>query len=341
MADKIFQTSTKIHKYSALIFIFALTIAIISFIYLVFSHSHNNVGFMIFFVSSIFILLLIASLKYSISKLQLLLREEEDEIYVLEKRNAQMSKALGKLEEVEKIKKNFLLMASHQMRSPLVAIQSVIKVIVSGAATGDEESVRSLLQQAYIRSEDMLDLVNGILDLAEAKVERPENPESIDVCSELQSVIKFLEPMSAEKSIKLSATINPDIPQAQIPKKTLIHIYSNLVENAVKYSPSNTEVKILLNKIPEGILFEVIDQGIGIPESDQDRIFKEFFRADNAKIHAKHGTGLGLAIVHSLVSNLGGEISFTSAQNQGTHFKVILPFSPLPVKPSSELTSAL
>jgi len=248
----------------------------------------------------------------------------------IEARNRQLETAVGKLEEVERLKKNFLMMASHQMRSPLVAIQSVIRVIVSGAATGNEEDTRNLLQQAYIRSEDMLEMINDILNLAEARVEIDEGTEETNAASELNNVVSLLRPVAAEQKVAIELSAAPDIPPTRIARKWLNHIFTNLVDNAVKYSMENTAVRVRLANENNMLRLDVEDSGIGIPEEDQKKLFKEFYRADNAKTLRKQGTGLGLTIVQNIVRNLGGTLSFTSKENEGTHFIVHLPFVPKP-----------
>jgi len=254
----------------------------------------------------------------------------EEKIAALEARNRLLETAIGKLEEVDRIKKNFLLMASHQMRSPLVAIQSVIKAIVSGAVAGNDEAVRSLLGQAYNRSEDMLGMVNDILNLAEAKVERDEGVEETDPAAEMNSVVAILRPVGAEKKVEIQLQADEDLPRIKIARKSLNHIFTNLVENAVKYSKDETTVKVTLAREGGGIRLEVRDQGIGIPADAREKIFKEFYRADNARMIQKQGTGLGLAIVQNIVQNFGGDISFESKENEGTKFTVLLPPEPNP-----------
>jgi len=104
------------------------------------------------------------------------------------------------------------------MRSPLVAIQSVIKVIVSGAIGGDDESVHKLLQQAYDRSEDMLGMVNDILNLAEAKVEKDEGVEQTDSAAELNAVVSLLRPAAAERKITLELNAAQGLPSYASPE---------------------------------------------------------------------------------------------------------------------------
>ncbi|MFA6449872.1 MAG: HAMP domain-containing sensor histidine kinase [bacterium] len=259
-----------------------------------------------------------------------LLEQERAARAAVEVRNRQLENTIGKLEEVERIKKNFLLMASHQMRSPLVAIQSVIRVIVSGAIGGDDESVKHLLQQAYDRSEDMLGMVNDILDLAEAKVEKDEGTEQTDAAAELNAVVSLLRPTAAERGITIETDVAAGLPMARVARKSVNHIFTNLVDNAIKYSKDNTVVRVKLVAEGDRMRIDVADQGIGIPQEAQQKIFKEFFRADNAKMLIKQGTGLGLAIVQNIVQNLGGDISFVSKENEGTTFTARVPFTPSP-----------
>jgi signal transduction histidine kinase len=266
----------------------------------------------------------------SVSELMRQLEEERSARAILETRNRQLENTIGKLEEVERIKKNFLLMASHQMRSPLVAIQSVIKVIVSGAVSGGSDSMNSLLQQAYNRSEDMLAMVNDILNLAEAKVVIDDGAETTDPSAELSSIVTLLRPVGAERNIEIELSIAPGLPSIRIARKSLNHVFTNLVENAVKYSNDGTKVNVSLAMEKNMLRLDVTDSGIGIPKADHDKIYKEFFRSDNAKMLKKQGTGLGLPVVHNIVHNFGGEISFVSKENKGTHFTVLLPPEPRP-----------
>ncbi|HOO56106.1 MAG TPA: HAMP domain-containing sensor histidine kinase [bacterium] len=264
----------------------------------------------------------------SVERMEKRISDLAEENRELSKKNKELGHVIGKLEEVEKIKKNFLLMASHQMRSPLVAIQSVMKVILSGV-TDDREKMDKLLGQAYSRSEDMLGMVNDILDLAKAKVETEEGEEEADPRKEAEFIISLLSQTAHEKGVEVRLEVEDDLPAIKISRKSLDDVINNLVDNAIIYSKENSEVKVRLGREGDSLLLVVQDSGIGIPEEDRDKIFKEFYRSDNAKMLKTHGTGLGLPIVYNIVTRFGGNIDLESKVDEGTCFRVKLPFEPV------------
>ncbi len=227
-------------------------------------------------------------------------------------------------------KKDFLLMASHQMRSPLVAIQSVLKVLETG--TIPQDAIHSLVSQAYTRSEDMLTLVNDILDLSRSDIEHKETPESVDPIREMDAVVSLLRSTAAERNITIEYDHPTSMHPVNIVRKSLNHIFTNLVDNAVKYSRDNTTIYVELALENDMMRLDVIDSGIGIPEKEQVNLFKQFFRANNAKKVRTHGTGLGLSIVKTIVNNHGGTINFDSKENKGTHFIIRMPFEPATIE---------
>ena len=108
----------------------------------------------------------------------------------------------------------------------------------------------------------------------------------------------------------------------------LKEVLSNIISNAIKYSPAGQSVRVNVTQHGNGVTVAVSDQGCGIPAAEQGKVFSMFFRAENAQRMPVSGTGLGLYLVYSLVTFLGGSISFTSEENRGTTFSIFLPLTP-------------
>lgn len=218
---------------------------------------------------------------------------------------------------------NYFLLAAHQLRSPLVSMQTVIRVLID-TGLQDREKALSIIRQMDDRCGHMIAMVNDLLSLGESG-QQDEIPEGgADAGEILADVVASLEPVAAAKSIKISLALK-DCPGVKISPVSLEHVCMNIIENAVKYGKDGGVVNIEAGADDGGFILEVQDDGIGIPEGDLEDIFREFHRADNAKRIEKQGTGLGLAIVKKIVENACGTISVKSGAGIGTTFTVRLP----------------
>jgi signal transduction histidine kinase len=147
------------------------------------------------------------------------------------------------------------------------------------------------------------------------------------MCIRDRNTIEELRAQATKKNIQLSSYISPNLPAVFMPTEQVKSIWTNLISNAIKYTPSGGSIRISLSQDDHQILGEVQDTGIGIPADAQDRLFSEFFRAKNAKDMKIPGTGLGLAIVKQIIDNAGGKIWVESQINQGASFSFLLPVS--------------
>ncbi|MFB0533647.1 MAG: ATP-binding protein [Anaerolineae bacterium] len=237
--------------------------------------------------------------------------------------NARTYKAL---EMADRAKSDFVQMVTHELRSPLSAVQSMLRVLEEGYVGPITSKQQDLIQRSKRRISFLLALVNDLLDLAAGKMEQLKGEKKEVVLNEtISKVIELVQTSAEEKGLELEVEIAAEPLVLVGIEDGLERVFMNLVSNAVKYTPAGGSVAVRAWSEDNQIKVKVSDTGIGIPEEALPRIFDEFYRAKNAKAMEKEGTGLGLAIVKDVVEQHGGQISVESAVGQGSTFSVTLP----------------
>jgi signal transduction histidine kinase len=244
--------------------------------------------------------------------------------------NAMAYQTLGHLDE---LKSKFVLMVTHELRSPVSVVRSLLRTILGGFAGKLDEQQTEIIGRALHRADYLQTLIDDLLDLAAGKSDISERErQPVHLAEAVGRVVKRFEVPAREKDIKLEWQCeegeSPIIVSAT--NEDVDRILNNLVSNAVKYTPAGGTVSVTLRRAGGYAHLKVIDTGIGIPEESQSHLFEEFFRAPNAKAQVKEGTGLGLAITKDLVTRYGGRIGVESEAGAGTTFAVILPVSRQP-----------
>lgn len=230
--------------------------------------------------------------------------------------------------EADKQKSRFFRFASHELKAPIIAVKSSIDGVVKTFSGSMDEKALNLLQRASSRSGQMLEIINELLELSRHSKIPDELPErSIIINNVLQMVIQQEKSLLEEKRMDLVLNLSAKEIVLKGREVDFERLFLNLIDNAIRYSPENSQVLVetLINE--EFFVFKVQDRGIGIAEEDQNKIFDEFFRSENAKKTVAFGTGLGLSLVKQIVENYQGEITVTSQLNQGTTITVKLPMS--------------
>ncbi|MCX6795330.1 MAG: ATP-binding protein [Candidatus Falkowbacteria bacterium] len=255
---------------------------------------------------------------------------------------------ITKEKEVDKAKTEFVSLASHQLRTPLSAINWYTEMLLAGDAGPMNEEQKKYLNEVAIGNQRMVDLVDSLLnvsrlDLGTFIVE----PEPLDAAEVSKSVIEELSPLIISKKIKVEQLYNKKLKDFNADKKLFRIIFQNLLSNAIKYTLPEGRVKVRISTALrdksfgslkmafDSLVIEVADSGIGIPENQQEKIFSKMFRADNARESETEGTGLGLYIIKSIVDHSGGSIWFKSKEGVGTTFYVAFPLSGMPKKDGS------
>ena len=231
------------------------------------------------------------------------------------------------LKRLDHAKTWFLLKASHELRSPLNSIQSIVRTLTQGFLGELPESQRQMLERIELRAQALSNSVSDLLVLAKGRAELSiAEMERINLCTLLAENVEFFHSMAEERELSLEVLCpsNLNVTVVYGRREGLQSIVSNLLSNAVKYTPKGGKVSMSLSPEEDKVVLEVSDTGIGIPESEQHRLFNEFFRAENARKLSEIGTGLGLSIVKSTVEQHGGRIEVQSAEGKGTTFRVFL-----------------
>lgn len=227
---------------------------------------------------------------------------------------------------IDRVKTEFVSLASHQLRTPLSAMKWYGEMVLSGDDGELTEKQRKHIEKIYSGNERMIELVNLLLsasrlELGSLKIDILQ----VDPVEMARDLLEELAQPIDEKRLHIIENYSGDPKNFYSDKKLLRMIMQNLLSNAVKYTNDEGSVEVTIVLTNENMTLTVKDNGLGIPLEQHDKVFSKMFRADNARLKVTDGTGLGLYIVKEAVSALSGEIGFTSKQNEGTMFTVVLP----------------
>lgn len=246
--------------------------------------------------------------------------------------------------ELDQAKSEFVSLASHQLRTPLSAINWYSEMLLDQDAGRLSKDQLEYVNEIYEGNQRMIELVDSLLNVSRLEVGKLKNePQDVSMKELAGSLEKELQTSIISKKLILTRTIAAKLPHVEADPKLLRMILQNLLSNAVKYTPEKGTVTLTMHTAtPEEIrkahlhgsdflYISVADNGYGIPKEQQDKIFQKLFRADNVRKMDVEGTGLGLYIVKEVAKKLGGTIWFESAESLGTTFYVVIP---LKTKPS-------
>ena len=235
------------------------------------------------------------------------------------------SQAVQELEDIEARQGQFIRVATHELRSPVAVAQSMVRGVLKGYAGEMTDRQRDLFGRISRRLDLLESLVNDLLDLAAGKAGAREDDIPVILNAAVGRVVLLLHPRADEKGVGLVHQACYEELIVRGTEEGIDRILVNLVDNAVKYTPSGGSVSVGLQRNGGEIHVVVTDTGIGIPERAMPRLFEEFYRAPNAKALDTVGTGLGLAIVRDLVRRYCGRIEVQSTEGHGTTFTVTFP----------------
>lgn len=245
------------------------------------------------------------------------------DITVRKQAEAEIYKALQKEKELSELKSHFITMTSHEFRTPLCTILSSADLLELYGRQWTEEKRLEHLQRIQTAVQRMTHLLDDVLLLGQAEAGKLEfKPSPLDLDKFCGDLVTELQ-LSTGSKHTIAFVKRGQCTTARMDEKLLRHIFSNLLSNAIKYSLTNSTVHFEVNCHDGEAKFRIRDQGLGIPEDDQQRLFETFYRAKNVSTIA--GTGLGLAIVKKSVDLHGGHITVESQVGVGTTFTVTLP----------------
>ena len=234
-------------------------------------------------------------------------------------------------ERVEAIRRDFVANVSHELKTPIGALNLLAEAV--GEAKDDPEAVVRFSARMHLESERLTRLVQQIIDLSRLQNDtRSEEAATIKVDELVSEACEHSATDAEAKEITLAAQVQPDL--AVHGDRAQLHAaVSNLVENAVTYSPEGSKVAVKAELSdgpgPRDVRITVTDNGVGIAQQELERIFERFYRVDPARARATGGTGLGLSIVKHVAASNGGSVEVWSEPGLGSSFTLVLPsFSP-------------
>ncbi|MER2173596.1 MAG: two-component system histidine kinase PnpS [Carnobacterium sp.] len=234
---------------------------------------------------------------------------------------------ITEIRRLEKVRTDFVTNASHELKTPVTALKGFSETLLDGAME-DKEVLKQFLEIMLAESSRLDFLVNDILELSKLEQKQvPMNMQEVNLTEAVLSTFQLVKQTADEKGMKLNL-IEEDTLLITVDSSRLKQILANLINNAVVYTQESGEVTVTIRKEKNQAVIFVSDNGIGIPEDEQDRIFERFYRVDKARSRNSGGTGLGLSIVKYLVENLNGSITVKSKIGLGTTFIVRLPIQP-------------
>lgn len=228
---------------------------------------------------------------------------------------------------LEKMKNEFISVISHELRTPLTSIQGSI-VLLTSKVMGDLPSpVMDLLTIAQRNTERLVRLINDILDLNKIEEGRMQfHLAPVELNALIEESVITNKPFADKFSVSLVFNQLPSSIFVNVDRDRLLQVLANLISNAIKFSKKNGVVTLAIELLDEtSVRVKIIDQGVGIPESFQPRIFHKFSQADSSAGRGQPGTGLGLAISKNIIKSLGGTINFKSKEHEGSTFYFDLP----------------
>jgi two-component system phosphate regulon sensor histidine kinase PhoR len=229
------------------------------------------------------------------------------------------------LRKLERVRRDFVANVSHELKTPLTAIQGFAETLLSGAMN-DPQNAERFLKIILEHSRRLARLTDDLLKLSQMDADRLHlEIDSINVSQLIESCLETSAHRATEKNINIAVTLEAGLPEIAGDRRRLAEVLQNLVDNAVQYTMPGGKVSVSAEARDAQVVFSVSDTGIGIPQADQMRIFERFYRVDAARSREVGGTGLGLSIAKHIVEVHGGRIWVESEVGQGSHFHFSVP----------------
>jgi len=243
----------------------------------------------------------------------------------LREKEAELAEAYQEVVRRERIKSEFARTVAHELKSPMSAIMNFIHAVKLSEKDNLSGKAQEFLDRALMRGQGLIDLIRDLLELSRLESleqPKPEELEEIDLISELELILSVEKTTAEAKGITTYFNHPPVLPRLRYSRSAIQQIFSNLISNAVRYTPPGGVVRVELSRNDNRIRCRIADTGIGIPRESLAKIFSDFYRAPNAKQFSPTGTGLGLAITKALLDIYGGRIAVESEEGKGTTFMV-------------------
>lgn len=248
----------------------------------------------------------------------------------LEQRIASATRELrasnSQLQRLDEAKDEFISMASHQLRTPLTSIKGYVSMLIEGDVGKVSKEQQLMLNEVFISSERMVRLISDFLNVSRLQTGKfviEKHP--VDLALLVQRELDSLAQNAAARGMKFVYRKPKKFPLLDLDENKIQQVIMNFADNAIYYSKDASKITVVLKEVNGSAELKIIDTGIGVPESEQARLFKKFFRATNARRARPDGTGIGLFLAKKVVGDHGGEIIFESKEGKGSTFGFRLP----------------
>jgi signal transduction histidine kinase/CheY-like chemotaxis protein len=226
--------------------------------------------------------------------------------------------------ELAGLKSDFLSTVTHELRTPLTSVKGSLQLVL-GKSTGLSPIDCELLHISLKNADRLIRLINDLLDISRLELGKIELTfADVPTGSLVEEAVAGLRSYASARDITIAADVEPDVPALEGDRDRLIQVLTNLISNAVKFSPTGGRVLVRATRDEDGVAIAVRDWGVGIRACDQGRLFQRFQRL-NTGHSDEPGTGLGLAISKAIVERHGGHIAVLSAESEGSTFTVVIP----------------
>jgi signal transduction histidine kinase/GGDEF domain-containing protein len=256
--------------------------------------------------------------------------EERQRFISLKDYAAELERANQELKKIDEMKSEFVSVASHELRTPLAAIKNAVQLMLQGKTGEINENQAKFLSMAERNINRLTNILNSLLDLSRIESGKIELKfEELDLRGSIEFILSSLKPQTDGKSIQFKMEIQEELSPVYGDREKLEQILTNLVGNAIKFTPEGGEISVSAKPFEEEsmVAISVKDSGIGIPEDQLDKIFEKFHQVENSLRRSTTGTGLGLAITKGLVEAHHGKIWVESEVGKGSTFTFTLPVS--------------
>ncbi|RCK73967.1 MAG: Phosphate regulon sensor protein PhoR (SphS) [Ignavibacteriae bacterium] len=231
---------------------------------------------------------------------------------------------LLQMKKLERVRTEFLGDVSHELRTPIFTIQASLETLLNGAIY-DECVNRDFLNKAMQSAKRLDALLSDLIEIS--RIESGDmrmNLNHFDINELITQTVNEMQPHCLQKNITLKKKFDSEFNQVYADKDKIKQVLINLIDNAIKYSPNESEIVVAAENVDNGVKVSVIDSGCGIPAEHIPHIFKRFYRVDKARSREVGGTGLGLAIVKHIIEAHGSKINVESQVGKGSNFYFIL-----------------
>ncbi|MBM4288562.1 MAG: response regulator [Deltaproteobacteria bacterium] len=233
---------------------------------------------------------------------------------------------ITRFKELDEMKSSFVNMVSHELRSPLATIKQQLTVILEGLVGELGGKQREILERSRGKIQSLLELINELLDVARIESGQVrQNLAPLELRPLLEEVVAFHRDRAASHRIDLSLQAPPELPLIPADRRSLEEVFTNLISNAINYSPDGGQVAVKVTPQENFLEITVSDTGVGIDPEELPKIFDKFYRVKHPKTRQVIGTGLGLAIVKGVIDSHRGTIAVESEPGVGTTFRILLP----------------